>query len=199
MKQKIKPFAYIHPMPVVVIAAVQGDDCDFTTVSNIGIASVAPPIIMVSIHEDNYMAGLIERVNCFTVNVPTPELLDEVDACGMASALTKDKTSIFDYTVDGDYVYIEDMPISLKCQVSNTMTIGYRKVFFAEVVETLVDKPLILDHDLEGAVDFSQLITIGYGLDHFYYALAGEQIGEGHMEGEDILTGLEDKSDFNIL
>ena len=49
------------------------------------------PIFVVLVRPSRYTHGLIEITNDFTVNVPTPELADEVLYCGTISGRDQDK------------------------------------------------------------------------------------------------------------
>ncbi|MCK8060004.1 MULTISPECIES: flavin reductase family protein [unclassified Fusibacter] len=200
MKINVKAYPLLHAVPIVVVGSKSDDRMDFTTVGDVAVISLIPAMMMISLHQDHYITELINESGKYSINVPTPELLDEVDACGMKSGRAFDKSQLFTTTVDEDgYIAIEEAPVTLYCEVFEKVQVEHRVLFLARVVKSFIEEDYVIDPECEGSLDLTGFQTISYGMDNHYYAGGGEPIGTGYQEGESIIESLEDESEFNII
>ncbi|OGV48304.1 MAG: hypothetical protein A2017_17535 [Lentisphaerae bacterium GWF2_44_16] len=171
---KILPL--LHTVPIVVIGTRHPDYQDlrpnYTTIGDVAIAGIHPPLIMISLHERHLGRRAIDASGRFSVNVPSQEFLSRVDYCGMVSGNDTDKSNVFATVWHEDVPYANELPIALFCQVLERVQVEKRIIFIAKVERTIVKDGLKLE-DLHG---------IQYGLDNRYYG-TGVPIGEGYHEG----------------
>ncbi len=175
---KILPL--LHTVPIVVIGTRHPDHRDpkpnYTTIGDVAIAGINPPLIMISVHERHLGRRAIDAVGRFSVNVPSQEFLSRVDYCGMVSGNDADKSTVFMTAWHEDVPYAKEMPIVLICRVLERVQVEQRIIFVAKVERTITKDGMKLE-DLHG---------IQYGLDNRYYG-TGTPIGEGYHEGSPFL------------
>lgn len=172
----------LHPVPVVLIGTkVAGEvqRANFTTIGDIAIAGLNPPLVMLSLHEKHLSRECIDNEGRFSLHVPEAEMVAKVDYCGMVSGHDTDKAALFDYDWHHSVPVIRSMPITLFCEVVHRAQIAQRVIYVARVIENL------LREDVD-AKDFSNLRTILYGLDN-QYCTSGPVIGRGYHEGKSAL------------
>lgn len=166
----------IHPVPIVVIGtqhpAQPGAFANFTTIGDIAIAGLRPPLLMISLHESHLAREAVDAFGRFSVNLPTADLLAKVDLCGMVSGRERDKSGVFRVFWTDGVPCISDMPVSLVCRVEGRLQVEKRVIFVARVEQAFP----------EGEIDLSRISGIQYGLDNRYYG-TGTPIGTGYEEG----------------
>ncbi len=168
----------LHPVPIVIIGVNCGSDqpkANFTTIGDIAIAGINPPLLMLSLHQNHLSREMIDKTGWLSVNLPEQKWLAEVDYCGMVSGRTADKARLFAYTWHRDLPVIESMPVALLCQVARRVEVEQRVIYVVQVLQQIIRQ----DVDL---ANLSGLQTILYGLDNRYYSI-GSSIGQGYREG----------------
>jgi len=184
MKIKIGTKPYIYPVPIVLAGAVVNGKPSFTTIGDVGLMGITPPLVYISSHINHYLnIGILEH-GCWSINFPTTGMLSKVDYCGQVSGRDVDKGALFD-AFYGDLPHaplIRECPVNLECRVVKEFAIQHRQVFVGQVVMTHVDQELVR---LEGGetriAGLEELDPILYALDNRYYRV-GPPIGIGYQE-----------------
>ena len=179
MKKTIWPGStQLAPVPAVLVGC--GDNRDFKynliTVAWAGIVCSNPPMVSVSIRPERYSRGLIESTGVFTVNVPTAELAEKVDYCGVVSGRDVDKFAQCNFTaVPGSQVAapsVKECPLALECKVCHSLKLGSHILYVGEIVAVQADSELI---DSKGKFDIARAGLLAYA--HGNYFSLGKQLG----------------------
>ncbi len=178
MKRKIGFDAaqMIAPVPVVLVGCAHSElGLNLLTVAWTGINCSDPPTLHVSIRPQRYSHRMIAESGCFTVNVPTREMLRQVDLCGIVSGRDGDKWARAGLTpLTGSAVaapLVAECPVNFECAVRHALPLGVHTMFVGEIVARHADEDLVND----GRIDFSRLHLIAYV--HREYWSLGERIG----------------------
>lgn len=123
----------------------------------------------------------ISKHKQFTVNIPTEELLNEIELAGFNSR--KDKFSItrlaysIGETVDAPLV--DSCPVSIECEVIEMIECGALTNVIARVTRRAVDDCLIDENGEFKSDQFSPVSYIGDGASRYYryYKEGGVQMG----------------------
>jgi flavin reductase (DIM6/NTAB) family NADH-FMN oxidoreductase RutF len=189
MKKKLGSLPYIYPVPIVLAGATVKGQPSFTTIGDVGLMGINPPLVFISSHTRHYLNEGILETGCYSINFPTTEMLPVVDYCGQVSGREVDKGALFEVFY-GDLELaplIEDCPVNLECEVVKEFKIQHRQIFVGEVAQTHVDQSLLSEKDGRQAIaDLAQLDPILYALDNCYYSI-GKSIGIGYQEAGDLL------------
>ncbi|MCS7121480.1 MAG: flavin reductase family protein [Archaeoglobaceae archaeon] len=133
-------YRLLHPRPVVLICAER----NFMACSWITPVSDEPFTIAASIWKGNYTYELIERSGVFTVNIPQPELLNEVWIAGTKSGRKVDKAKLTNLKLEKarkiDCYIIANCLANLECIVKNKVEVGENVVYLAEVVDAYANE-----------------------------------------------------------
>jgi len=166
----------LHTVPIVVIGTKRPDEAvpkaNYTTIGDVAVAGIRPPLIMVSLHERHLGREAIDASGRFSVNVPTQDFLARVDYCGIVSGREADKSEVFATIWHEDVPYAAEMPIALICRVLDRVQVEQRVVYVARVERTIAPDDMKLE----------SIRGIQYGLDNQYYG-TGPTIGTGYQEG----------------
>jgi flavin reductase (DIM6/NTAB) family NADH-FMN oxidoreductase RutF len=166
----------LSPMPVVLVGCAHRSlGRNVLTIAWTGVDCSDPPVVHVSIRPSRYSHKIIKESGVFTVNVPTRDLLRQVDLCGVVSGRDGDKFARAGITpLDGSAVeapIVAECPVNFECRVLQVVPLGVHDMFVGEVVARRADAPIV-----SGArVDFSKLSLVVY-VGGEYWSV-GERLG----------------------
>ncbi|MFC2034585.1 flavin reductase family protein [Chloroflexota bacterium] len=89
----------VYPMPAFLIGVNVDGKPNFVTAAWAGIAGGVPPMIAVAIRHTRYTLKGIKQNMTFSVNVPSVDLVKEVDYCGIESGTEADKLEACQFEV----------------------------------------------------------------------------------------------------
>ncbi len=141
MKKAVGPQTLLYPMPAVLVGAqVQGKP-NFMTAAWCGIAAATPPAISVAIRPARFTREGISENNTFSINIPSADMVANVDYCGIYSGHKVDKSQIFEVTYGKlkTAPLIQECPLSLECNVIHSVDIGSHILFIGEIMETYIE------------------------------------------------------------
>lgn len=150
-KNKIGPQTLLYPMPAVLVGTVIDNRPNFMTAAWSGIACSKPPCISVAIQPIRYThKGILEN-NMFSINIPSADMVKEVDFCGIYSGKKDDKSAIF-RVFYGDVEtapLIEECPLNFECKVIQSLELGSHTLFIGEVLETHVSSNCMNEKNID--------------------------------------------------
>lgn len=166
----------LAPTPVVLVGCAHRDiGRNVLTVAWCGVDCSDPPVVHVSVRPSRYSHRIIKESGTFTVNIPTRDLLRQVDICGTVSGRYGDKFERAGLTaVAGSVVeapIIAECPVNLECKVLQIVPLGAHDMFIGEIVARHADESLVT----KGRVAFDKIPLIAY-VSGEYWSL-GEKIG----------------------
>jgi flavin reductase (DIM6/NTAB) family NADH-FMN oxidoreductase RutF len=164
MKVETKPTSLLYPCPVVLVTSSDGTGKpNIITLAWVGVVCSDPPMIGIAIRPGRYSYALIERRGEFVVNIPTKDLLNQTEYCGVISGRDVDKFSKSGLTPQPSSKVapplIRECPVNLECKVRKKIRLGSHDLFIGEVVSLHVEEDLL---DSRGDVDFSKTGAMTY-------------------------------------
>lgn len=186
MKKQLGPKDIIFPVPSALI--VSGDFVcpNILTVAWIGVMGVNPPIIGISLNKNRYSLELIEKLDCFSINIPSASYVKEVDYCGIISGRKTKKFKDTKFTpmksLKIKSPIIQECPFNLECIVTNTLDFNNWTVIFGEVLETHIDADKIHGERFKD-IDVKKVDPLVYIPTIREYYKLGEKIGDGFNIG----------------
>jgi flavin reductase (DIM6/NTAB) family NADH-FMN oxidoreductase RutF len=178
---KYGTYPLVYPLPAVLVGAIVDGKTNFETIGNCGIISVEPSVIYISSAKSNYTNRGITEHEVFSVNVPSVDLVERVDYCGLVSGSDTDKSQVFDcfYDSHDKAPMISECPVNMTCKVIRTFEVHNMDVFIGEVIETFVRE----DCTTNGYADTKKTNPIVYCMDNLYWSI-GDTIGRGFNSGK---------------
>ena len=166
----------LSPTPVVLVGCAHGElGQNLLTIAWTGVDCSDPPIIHVSIRPSRFSHRMVRDSGCFTVNIPTRELVRQVDLCGAVSGRDGDKFARVGLTpLKSEIVeapLVAECPVNLECKVVRIVPLGAHDMFIGEIVARHADSSLVKN----GKVEFEKISLVAY-VNGEYWSL-GERIG----------------------
>jgi len=168
----------LYPVPVVLVSCrgKAGQKPNIITIAWCGVASSKPPTLSVSIRPSRYSHKLITEAGDFVVNIPTADMSDKCDLCGMRSGREIDKFEVLSFTETAaskiSSPLIKECPVNIECKLRNVIKLGSHDMFIGEVVAIHADSDMMTE---EGSLDYNKLKPFVYNQGE-YWSL-GKKIG----------------------
>lgn len=164
----------LSPLPVILVGAQVNSQPNFLVIGYISPFNFGRHIFF-SLFKKRYTRIGIHENKTFSVNIPTEDLLKEVDLCGSRSGRDFDKSSLFEtfYGVLKTAPMIMQCPINIECEVVDTLDYDPNEGIIGRVVKSYADSQYLTD----GKLDWRKIHPIIWatGGDFNFYRL-GERI-----------------------
>jgi flavin reductase (DIM6/NTAB) family NADH-FMN oxidoreductase RutF len=128
--------AFPCPMPMVVVGTLVNERPNFMAVAWVTRVNFRPPMIAVALGKAHHTNSGIHASGAFSVNVPSTEILEKVDYCGLVSGRKEDKSALFKVSrgkATGTPM-IDDCPLCMECRLVNVVDLPTNEVFIGEIV-----------------------------------------------------------------
>ncbi|MBW2064873.1 MAG: flavin reductase family protein [Deltaproteobacteria bacterium] len=181
-KVKLGPSTLLYPMPAVLVGAVVEGKPNFMTAAWCGIASHKPPAISVALYRERYTLRGINDKGTFSINIPSSDMAEEVDFCGIYSGKKRDKSEVFE-TFFGSLKtapLVSKCPVNIECKVIHTLDLGSHTLVIGEIVETFVSKECVT----HGNPDPGKIDPLIYTSKAQVYQRLGEVVGKAFSVGK---------------
>jgi flavin reductase (DIM6/NTAB) family NADH-FMN oxidoreductase RutF len=184
MKKSIGVRETIFPNPVMIVGTYDKDGVpDAAAFAWGGVASSDPAALSIAVRPSRYTYENLILRNAFTVNLPSPEYVEQSDYFGIASGRDVNKFEKTGLTpIRGEYVdapYIEEFPVSVECAVTHTLDLGAHTLFIGAIKDVKANEELTAD--LKGMWGAARILT--YDSLAPAYRLPGEEIAKAFSCG----------------
>ncbi|MEW5921553.1 MAG: flavin reductase family protein [Bacillota bacterium] len=175
-KKTLSPQTILAPLPSALVSCGGKDGTvNIITLAWMGVVNSDPPMISASIRPAPFSHALIKETGEFVANIPTADMVEIADGCGMVSGRDVCKFEHYGLTAEKGTLefapYIVECPLNVECRVRQIINLGSHDLFLAEVVNILVDEVMINE---SGRYDPGDLKLLGYS---GKYYLAARKIG----------------------
>ncbi|OPJ62101.1 flavin reductase family protein [Clostridium oryzae] len=172
----------LYPIPTVLVGARVNNVPNYLNVSYCGIVNRTPAMISISLNRYHYTCNGIEQNKTFSVNIPSAEMVEVTDYCGIVSGKNVDKSKLFNSFYGSlDVPMIEECPINMECKVIKELDLGGSNIIYiGEIVQAYSEEKYFTD----GKPDMKKINPIMLSLYEFNYYNVGEKIGKGWETGK---------------
>ena len=169
----------VGPFPAMIVGTMKDGKPTYTTVGAGGCACLEP-VLCVSLKDTHYITDGIAMSGYFSVNIPSTQLVKEMDYCGIVSGKETDKSSVFNafYDEAGSAPLIDECPLVFLCRVCDTKSIRGFTMYFGEIVAVYVNEECVLDGKPD-AKKLDPIIMMGMS-----YCSLDRVIGQPFAEGK---------------
>jgi len=183
VKNKIRPSAYVYPMPTTIVGTTVKGKPTFVTISFCGNLQYKPPMLVISCGKHHYTTEGIKENQTFSVNIPSTKMVKVTDFIGITSGRTTDKSQVFDvfYGELENAPMISEAPLNQECKVVKIIDLGgHNDIIIGEIVQTYVNEECLTNRkpDIE---KIDPIIFSGYS----HYLKIGEVIAEAYKIGKE--------------
>lgn len=163
-KKRLKTSPLIMPVPAALVSCQRaGERPNIITIAWIGVVCSRPPLLALGIGPGRFSHAIIRDSGQLVVNIPSRDLLDQVDWCGLVSGRERDKFQQTGFTAVSAHQVrpplIGECPVNLECQLLQVIPLGSHDLFLVEVVALWADEEVL---DASGEVEVTKLAPLAY-------------------------------------
>lgn len=175
-KQTWNGGALLAPVPPALITVGNMEKHNVLTIGWTGILNTKPPKTYISVRPERFSYPIIKETGEFVINLPTAEMVNSVDFCGVRSGSKVNKFEHCGFTPeDGVRVSVSSIaecPISIECKVTDSVPLGTHEMFIADILSVRVSEDVI---DKSGKLCIEKCNLLAYA--HGTYFNLGKQLG----------------------
>jgi flavin reductase (DIM6/NTAB) family NADH-FMN oxidoreductase RutF len=183
-KIPVDQYAYIYPMPMVVVGATVKDRPTFLAVAWVTRVNYKPPLVAVALGKSHYTNQGIHASRAFSVNIPSVDLVQKVDYVGIVSGHKEDKSGLF-RVVPGNATgapMIDDCPLCMECKLVQVVDLPADELFIGEIVGAYADADCCSD----GVPDVEKMRPFTLTMPDNRYWEVGRSVGKAWSIGNSL-------------
>jgi flavin reductase (DIM6/NTAB) family NADH-FMN oxidoreductase RutF len=161
-------------MPVSLVGAYVNGKPNFMAVAWFTMASYKPPRIAITLGKGHYTNPGIRENKTFSVCLPSEDMVEITDYCGIVSGKKTDKSEIFDlfYGELKTAPLIRDCPLCMECKLVEIVESGPNEIYIGEIIGTYTEDRFLTD----GKLDFRKMKPLILSQPDTSYWRLGEQV-----------------------
>jgi len=182
-KQELGARNCLYPLPVVLVGAIVRGRPNFVTIAHVGIMDLKT--VSLGMNKTHFTkAGIFEN-RTFSVNIPSVDLVEKTDYCGLVSGKDVDKSKLFKifYGQLKTAPMIEECPVNMECRLVKNVDFPAHDIFMGEVVATYADESVLDD---QGRLDYALLKPILFTMHDAGYWRLGERFADAWSIGKSL-------------
>ena len=171
-----------YPMPVSLVGAYVEGKPNFLAVAWFTMASYKPPRMAISLGKGHYTNPGIKENKTFSVCLPSENMVEITDYCGIVSGKKTDKSEIFDlfYGELKTAPLIRDCPLCMECKLVEIVESGPNEIFIGEIVGTYTEEKFLTG----GKLDFRKMNPLILSQPDTSYWRLGKQVAKAWNIGK---------------
>jgi flavin reductase (DIM6/NTAB) family NADH-FMN oxidoreductase RutF len=171
-----------YPMPVSLVGAHVDGKPNFLAIAWFTMAGYNPPMISINLGKGHYTNPGIKENEAFSVCLPSENMVEITDYCGIVSGKKTDKSGIFDvfYGELNTAPMIKDCPLCMECKLDKVVDNGRNEMFIGQIIGVYTEKRFLTD----GKLDFSKMKPFILSQPDTAYWKLGEKIADAWHIGK---------------
>jgi flavin reductase (DIM6/NTAB) family NADH-FMN oxidoreductase RutF len=178
---------FFIPMPVVLVGTQVDGRANFMAVGWCMRANADPPMIACGIGNHHHTPKGIRQAGTFSVNIPSRNLLERTDYCGLVSGAKVDKSGVFSvfYGNLKTAPMIRECPVTLECRLVQSVPLPTNTLYIGEIAAAWAD-PAVMK---EGKPDFPAMDPLFLTMPDNTYRALGNEAGKAWSAGLGLKKG----------
>ena len=171
-----------YPMPVSLVGAHVDGKPNFMAVAWFTMVSYKPPRIAIALGKGHYTNPGIKENKTFSVCLPSEDMVEITDYCGIVSGEKTDKSEIFDlfYGELNTAPMIRDCPLNMECTLVEIVESSMNEIFIGEIGGTYTEERFLTD----GKSDFKKIKPLILSQPDTSYWRLGEPLAKAWSIGK---------------
>ncbi len=179
-----------YPMPVSLVGTRVAGKPNFMAVAWFTMVSYKPPRVAAALGKGHHTNSGIKENRTFSVCLPSQDMVEVTDYCGIVSGKKTDKSEVFDlfYGKLKTAPMIKDCPLSAECELVEIVESGLNEIFIGEIIGIYTEERFLTD----GKPDFRKMKPLILSQPDTAYWSLGEpvarawSIGKGYKTKRDL-------------
>jgi flavin reductase (DIM6/NTAB) family NADH-FMN oxidoreductase RutF len=173
-----------YPMPVSLVGAHVNGKPNFLTVAWFTMVTYKPPRIAIALGKGHYTNPGIKENRTFSLCLPSEDMVEVTDYCGIMSGKKRDKSQLFAlfYGELPTAPMIKACPLSMECRLVDIVATGLNEIFIGEIAGVYTEERFLTD----GRPDFRKMKPLILSQPDTSYWGMGEPVAKAWSIGKKI-------------
>jgi flavin reductase (DIM6/NTAB) family NADH-FMN oxidoreductase RutF len=174
-----------YPMPCSIVGANVAGKANYLTVAWFSMVNPEPAYLAVAMNKAHYTNSGIKDNGTFSLNIPSLDMIEKTDYCGMVSGRKFDKAAMFEtfYGRLETAPMIKEVPFNAECRLIRTIDLPAEELFIGEIVSTYCDEDCLT----EGVPDLHKINPFVLIMPDKKYRGLGQEVGEAWEIGNKLI------------
>jgi flavin reductase (DIM6/NTAB) family NADH-FMN oxidoreductase RutF len=170
-----------YAMPVCLVGSMVVGKANFCTIAWFSIIDDEPPMIGMVMGKKRRTREGMDENGCFSVNIPSQDMVRAVDHCGITSGFDTDKSDVFKIFHGRLKMapMIEECPLTMECSIKRTIAFEGTDMIVGEIEGSYISGELLK----EGKVDQSKMMQLLYSTHGPYWSI-GKKVADAFSVGK---------------
>ncbi len=136
-----------YPMPCSLVGANVGGKANFITIAWFTMVNPKPPYVLATMNTAHSTNQGVKENGTFSVNIPSVDIVEKTDYCGLVSGRKYDKSTVFDtfYGRLRTAPMIAESAFSAECRLVQTVDLPMEELFIGEIVGAYSEERYMTD------------------------------------------------------
>lgn len=174
-----------YPMPCSVVGADIDGKANYLTIAWFSMVNPDPPYLAVAMGKSHYTNSGIKANSTFSVNIPSVDMAEKVDYCGVVSGRKFDKAAIFEtfYGKLETAPMIREFPFNAECRVVQIVELPAEELFIGEIIMAYCNENCLTG----GVPDLKKMNPFVLSMSDKRYWALGQDIGAAWEIGKKLI------------
>ncbi len=174
-KLELEPNRVPYPMPCSLVGAVVNGKPNYLAVAWFTMANPTPPYLLAALNKAHYTNLGVKENGTFSLNIPSADLAQVLDYCGLVTGHKTDKSQVFEsfYGKLKTAPMIKECAVNVECRLVQTVDLPREELFIGEIVGVYTEERFLTD----GVPDLRKINPILLLQGQRRYAAIGADIG----------------------
>lgn len=188
-KMIIDKLAFCLPWTMTLLGTHTNGKANFMALDWLTRVNFQPAMIGACVGKSHVSHAAIQQNGEFSINVPSTDMVQVTDYCGIVSGSKEDKSKLFDifYGQLKAAPLIRECPINIECKLVQSVDLPTNTFFIAEIVNIYTEEKFLSNGKPDAAKVRPFLLTMP---DNWYWSVGG-QAGNAWKDGVKYKESLE--------
>lgn len=174
-----------YPMPCSLVGAKVAGKANYLTIAWFSMVNPDPPYLAVAMNRAHFTNAGIKENGTFSVNIPSVDMVEKTDYCGIVSGRKFDKELVFEtfYGKLETAPMIKEFPFNAECRLVQTVDLPSEELFIGEIIMTYCDENCLTG----GVPDLSKINPFILSMSDKRYRALGRDVGAAWEIGKKLI------------
>ena len=174
-----------YPMPCSLVGANVEGKANYITIAWFTMVNPKPPYVMVTMNKAHYTNAGIKENGTFSVNIPSADMVEKTDYCGLVSGRKYDKAAVFEtfYGKLKTAPMVKESAFSAECRLVKTVDLPMEELFIGEIVAAYCEERFLTD----GLPDLRKINPLILMQTEKMYAAVGRDVAPAWEAGKKLI------------
>jgi flavin reductase (DIM6/NTAB) family NADH-FMN oxidoreductase RutF len=184
-KIEIAPERVYYPMGCSLVGANVGGKPNYLAIAWFTMVHPKPPYVMVTMNKVHYTNAGVKENGTFSVNIPSAEMAEATDYCGLVSGSKYDKSKVFEtfYGKLKTAPMIKECPFSVECKLIQTVDLPMEELFIGEIIGVYTEERYLT----EGLPDIRKMNPLVLQMPQKRYLTMGAELAPAWEVGKKLI------------